>query len=55
MDSGLENTADLGHLHRLIAWVPDVKLPGDIDMRNMIRSDWAAAFGKLGDFVTAAV
>lgn len=28
--------------------IPDVKVDGDIDLRDIIRAGWSAAFGKLG-------
>ncbi len=45
---------DGGTLVRLVhAGIPDMLVPGDITLREIIRQGWSAAFGKLDQFLTA--
>lgn len=37
------------------AGIPDVRVDGDIEMREIVRGGWTAAFGKLGAFLGAEV
>ncbi len=34
--------------------IPDMKVEGDIELREIIRTGWTAAFGKLDDFLAQA-
>ncbi len=35
--------------------IPDMRVDGDVELREIIRAGWAAAFGKLGQFLGAKV
>ena len=35
------------------AGIPDMQIPGDIELRDIIRTGWTAAFRKLGEFLAA--
>lgn len=46
---------DGGTLVRLVhAGIPDIRVDGDVELREIIRGGWTAAFGKLGTFLAAA-
>ncbi|MEM8883338.1 MAG: SRPBCC domain-containing protein [Planctomycetota bacterium] len=36
------------------AGIPDMRVDGDIELREIIRTGWTAAFGKLAEFLGAA-
>jgi hypothetical protein len=45
-----------GTLVRLVqAGIPDVTVQGDIHLKEIIRTGWTEAFGKLGGFLGAGV
>ena len=45
---------DGGTLVRLThAGIPDMKVPGDVELRTIVQGGWTAAFGKLDTFMTA--
>ncbi len=45
---------DGGTLVRLVhAGIPDMKVQGDVELREIIRAGWTAAFGKLGKLLGA--
>ena len=47
---------DAGTLVRLVhSGIPDMKVEGDIELREIIRAGWTAAFGKLGGFLGSPV
>ncbi len=45
-----------GTLVRLVhAGIPDMRVDGDVELREIIRTGWTAAFGKLDGFLGAAL
>ncbi len=45
---------DGGTLVRLVhAGIPDMRVEGDVELREIVRGGWTAAFGKLGSFLGA--
>ncbi len=45
---------DGGTLVRLVhAGIPDMRVEGDIELREIVRAGWTAAFGKLGKLLGA--
>ncbi len=59
-DAGMTVSVDFsevedGTLVRLVhAGIPDIKVDGDVEMREIIRAGWTAAFGKLDAFLKVA-
>jgi len=46
---------DGGTLVRLVhSGIPDMRVDGDVELREIVRGGWTAAFGKLGTFLGAA-
>ncbi len=44
-----------GTLVRLVhAGIPDMRVEGDMELREIVRAGWTAAFGKLATFLGAA-
>ena len=44
-----------GTLVRLVhSGIPDMRVDGDIELREIIRAGWTAAFGKLGRFLAGS-
>ena len=44
---------DDGTLVRLVhSGIPDMRVEGDIELREIVRAGWTAAFGKLGTFMS---
>lgn len=35
--------------------IPDMRVEGDLELREIVREGWTAAFGKLGVFLSTAV
>jgi uncharacterized protein YndB with AHSA1/START domain len=48
--SEVENGTQVRLVH---TGIPDMKVPGDIELREIIRDGWTAAFEKLGRFLVA--
>ena len=40
------------HVRLVHAGIPDMQVPGDVELREIIRTGWSAAFQKLDGFLT---